>query len=137
MAKRVFVQNYWYENMMSPLQSFACDFHDFHGKRFAVVTKTYGTTHNQPKLAKTTQSQPKPRKPSQNDPNPCTIYLITTGLCDTCVDGRCDYHVEIFSTLDIMFHIAIKNFALKLSQKVKVFSLAENKPASPAANVMK
>ena len=76
---------------MSPIQSFACDFHDFHGKRFAVVTKTYGTTQNQPKLAKTTQSQPKPRKPSQNDPNPCTIYLITTGLCDTCVDGRlCD-----------------------------------------------
>ena len=73
---------------MSPLQSFACDFHDVHGKRFAVVTKTYGTTQNQPKLAKTTQ---KPRKPSQNDPNPCTIYLITTGLCDTCVDGRvCD-----------------------------------------------
>ena len=32
MAKRVFVRNYWYENMMSPLQSFAYDFHDFHGK---------------------------------------------------------------------------------------------------------
>ena len=29
------MQNYWFENMMSPLQSFACDFHDFHGKRFA------------------------------------------------------------------------------------------------------
>ena len=40
-----------------------------------------------------------------------------------------DYHVEIFSTLDIVFYIAIKNFALKLSRKVKVFSLAENKPA--------
>ena len=38
-----------------------------------------------------------------------------------------DYHVEIFSTLDIVFYIAIKNFALKLSRKV--FSLAENKPA--------
>ena len=82
---------------------------------------------------KTSQNQPKPRKPSQNNPNPCTIYLITTGLCDTCVDAVCvtlpDYHVEIFSTLDIVFYIAIKNFTLKLSRQVKVFSLAENKPA--------
>ena len=38
-----------------------------------------------------------------------------------------DYHVEIFPTLDIVFYIAIKNFAT--SRKVKVFSLAENKPA--------
>ena len=32
------MRNYWYENMMSPVQSFvgkSSDFHDFHGKRFA------------------------------------------------------------------------------------------------------
>ena len=37
-AKRVFVRNYWYENMMSPVQSFAwksSDFHDCDEKRFA------------------------------------------------------------------------------------------------------
>ena len=44
------MRNYWYENMMSPIQSFACDFHDFHGKRFAIVTKTYGTTQIQNKI---------------------------------------------------------------------------------------
>ena len=33
----------------------------------------------------------------------------------------------IFSTL--VFYFAIKNFTSKLSRKVKVFSLAENKPA--------
>ena len=119
-AKRVFVRNYWYENMMSPLQSFTCDFHDFHGKRFAVVTNTYGTTQNHAKPAKTTQIHPQ--------------YTLIRPVCAilalmaVCVMLR-DYHVEIFSTLDIVFYFAIKNFALKLSRKVKVFSLAENKQA--------
>ena len=121
---------------MSPIQSFACDFHDFHGKRFAVVTKTYGTTQNQPKLAKTTQSQPKPPQTTQTQPKrpksthniPYHDRFVQYLQMAVCVMLR-DYHVEIFSTLDIVVYIAIKNFALKLSRKVKVFSLTENKPA--------
>ena len=35
-TKRVFVRNYWYENM-SPVRSFAGKSSDFHGKRFAQV----------------------------------------------------------------------------------------------------
>ena len=58
---------------MSPLQSFACDFHDFHGKRFAVVTKTYW---NHPKPAKTSQNHPKPAKTTQNHANPAKTTQI-------------------------------------------------------------
>ena len=38
-----------------------------------------------------------------------------------------DYHVDNHAR-NFLSYFAIKNFALKLSRKVKVFSLAENKP---------
>ena len=41
-----------------------------------LVTKTYGTTQNQPKLAKTTHSQPKPPKTTQNHANPAKMTQI-------------------------------------------------------------
>ena len=114
-----------------------------HGSRTekTVVTKTW----NHPKPSKTTQNYPKPSKTTynhqQNHPKPSTKYPIRP-VCvmfrdqytcvAVCVMLR-DYHVNKscveFSPSRYRVYLAMKNFSLKLSGKVKACSRAENKPA--------